>query len=320
MDRRQMLSLIAAVVVALGGLGLVAVLVLVPRGDPPAAPPEPAPPPTTTEAPRQQGVVVVKIDNERPARPQTGLAAADVVYVEPIEGGATRLVAVYSAPPDVVGPVRSVRESDVDLLAQYGQPVLAFSGAAPELRDLVEQARLVPATELETPKAFFRDRGRAKPHNLYVRPARLPEPPPTEVEQVLRFGPAPAGGEPVTEHVVRYPSATYTFRWLSEPGRWSVALDGRPMESTEAGRIAAATVVVQHVTQRPGLVAEDAAGAPSPVVETVGEGPAEILRDGARFAATWFRPSATEPTRFTTADGTPLPLAEGPVWVLLVPR
>ena len=49
-------------------------------------------------------------------------------------------------------------------------------------------------------------------------------------------------------------------------------------------------------------------------------GPATVLRDGRAFEGTWSRPSPEDGTQFTTGSGQPLPLAEGPVWVLLVPR
>ena len=76
-------------------------------------------------------VVAVKIDDTASGRPQIGLEAADVVYVEQVEAGATRLVAVFaSRQPGTVGPVRSVRNNDPELLAAYGRPALAYSGGA----------------------------------------------------------------------------------------------------------------------------------------------------------------------------------------------
>lgn len=60
-------------------------------------------------------------------------------------------------------------------------------------------------------------------------------------------------------------------------------------------------------------------GGISPVARTVGEGDAVVLRDGQRFTGRWARPTAQSPTTFHTAAGEDLPLARGPVWVLLVP-
>ena len=41
-------------------------------------------------------VLFVKIDDTPPAHPQIGLNKADVVYIEQVEGGLTRLAAVFS--------------------------------------------------------------------------------------------------------------------------------------------------------------------------------------------------------------------------------
>ena len=84
--------------------------------------------------PNNGPVLMVKIDNIGPARPATGLGSADVIYVEPMEGGLTRIAAVFSEHiPSVVGPVRSARQTDYDLLAQYGKPTFAYSGAVPQI-------------------------------------------------------------------------------------------------------------------------------------------------------------------------------------------
>ncbi|MBB4911014.1 DUF3048 domain-containing protein [Actinophytocola algeriensis] len=265
-------------------------------------------------------VLAVKIDNVPAARPQTGLGAADVVYVEPVEGGLTRLVAVFSATlPDEVGPVRSARRTDLDLLAQYGKPVLAYSGAAPELLPALRSADLVNASPAEAGSAFHRDRDRRAPHNLYVRPAELPGGATGPAEAPLLFGAAPEGGTPSAGHDVAYSAAHFGFTWSAPDGRWRVAMNGSPMTSTESGPLTAATVVVQRVVVTAGETGEDAAGSASPVAQTVGSGQSEVLRDGRVFAGTWSRPAPDAPTRFRTAAGAELPLAAGPVWVLLVP-
>ena len=88
-------------------------------------------------------VLAVKIDNIVDARPQTGLQAADLVYVIPVEGGLTRFMAVFSSHvPAVVGPVRSAREDDLNVLRQFGRPAFAWSGAAPHLVPFIERARI----------------------------------------------------------------------------------------------------------------------------------------------------------------------------------
>src|SRR5215207_11116288 len=84
--------------------------------------PAPAPPPavvfsplTGLPLPALGQVLVVKVDNTRSARPQAGVYSADVVYVEEVEGGVTRLAAVFSSTfPPSVGPIRSARTTDIE--------------------------------------------------------------------------------------------------------------------------------------------------------------------------------------------------------------
>lgn len=96
--------------------------------------------PTTTSAARAD-VLAVKIDNVAAARPPTGLEKADIVYVEQVEAGLSRILAAYSSDvPSVIGPVRSARETDLELLRQFDEPTLAYSGAQSALRPSIEAA------------------------------------------------------------------------------------------------------------------------------------------------------------------------------------
>ncbi len=317
-------AVVAGILVALNRTDEVALDA--PRSTAPTTPTPPtaSTPPTTSTpapaAPRAAPMLAVKIDNVAPARPQTGVGSADVVYVEPVEGGLTRLVAIYAGrAPAVIGPVRSARRTDIQLLAQYGRPVLAYSGAAPELLPSLRAADIVNAPPARARRAFHRNGARPAPHNLYVRPANLPRGARAPARPPLRFGAAPGGGQPATRQDVAFRAAHYTFTWSARTHRWLVSLDGRPLISTESGRVSAATVVIQRVELIARERIEDARGAVSPVARTVGGGRAFVLRDGRRFTGTWSRPGPRAPTRFHTATGIDLPLARGPVWILLVP-
>jgi hypothetical protein len=292
---------------------------------PPSAVPEPvsSPPPVSpfTGLPTDLNAPVlgVKIDNAAVARPQSGLELADVVYVEPVEGGLSRLLAVYqSRVPPVVGPIRSSRASDLQLLANFGRPALAFSGAAAEVGALVARAPVLDVSALTRPGDYHRDRRRSMPHNLYgdANLLRQGGAPPRDIG--FRFGPPPFGGRPVPETEVRYPAATIGVQWAPADARWVISMDGTPLASASGPRPSAATVVLQRVSVRATEV-RDATGAPSPFAATVGSGEAVVLRDGLVFAGNWSRPAPDAITTFTLPDGSPLTFAPGPVWVVLVP-
>jgi hypothetical protein len=324
-DRGSESTRAIATVIALVVAVVLGVVVWSSRGSPPA--PAAAPTVSPVAAPAAHvspltgepggagsAVLAVKIDNSPQGRPWTGVDAADVVYVEPVEGGVTRLLAVFASHlPPSVGPVRSFRESDIDLLAAYGRPALAFSGNAPELDRLVASGPVVPVSPAQAAGAYRRGRGEA-PHNLYGDPTTLVAAArgvtaPRDVG--FRFGAAPTGGVPAADDTETVGSTA--VRLHAAGGRYTVAFGGAPAVTADGP----ATVVVQRVPVRTSAV-HDVVGAPSPTAVTVGQGPVDVLRDGRRWSGTWARAAPADPTTFTGADGRPMTFAPGPVWVLLV--
>ncbi|WP_235968569.1 DUF3048 domain-containing protein [Streptomyces mesophilus] len=288
------------------------------REPPTSAPESSAPPEPRPRTVRRPTVLAVKIDNVRPARPHTGLREAAVIHVERVEAGLTRLLAVYTGGrlPQAVGPVRSARETDLELLRQYGKPVLAFSGAQGKLLPLLDKAELYPRSPAEAPGAYYRSSSRPIPHNLYLRPSRLDPAPDKEAQPTdlgLRFGAAPPGGRATGEHSVRYPAARYAFTWSAARDRWRVSMDGTRSNLTPS------TVVVQYGVIRDSRF-RDRWGNVSPYTETVGRGDALVLRGGRAYEGRWSRESAEEATVYTDADGEPLLFADGQVWVVHVGR
>lgn len=265
-------------------------------------------------------VLAVKIDNIVYARPQTGIADADIVYVLPVEGGLTRFLAVFSSHfPPVIGPVRSAREDDLELLRQFGRPAFAYSGAQPQLLPVVEHSRIVDLYS-GVAGGYYRDSRRIAPYNLYARTQTLlgEAKGASKARDIgFRFGPPPAGGRPDPAQKVAYPAASYGFTWSPSAHRWLVSMDGRKAMTSAGIRMSAATVVIQHTTVRTSRFIEWGRRRP-PYAETTGSGSATVLRDGKAYQAHWSRPRADGGTTFTLPDGQPMPFAPGPVWILLV--
>ncbi|WP_202538194.1 MULTISPECIES: DUF3048 domain-containing protein [unclassified Streptomyces] len=266
-------------------------------------------------------LLAVKIDNVGAARPQTGVEDADIVYAEQVEGGLSRLMAVFGTRvPDVVGPVRSARETDLELLRQFDRPTLAYSGAQGRLQPLIDAAPLRAAPQGKEGGAYFRGGGKPAPHNLYLRPEKLGRTTSgagAGAAAGFRFAArAPAGGRPETERTVRFPSARFTFNWSAGKGRWLVSMDGRAATTAGGTRLAAPTVVVQYVDVEPSRF-HDKLGNASPLSRTVGSGRAVVLRDGRAYDARWERRAPQDGTEFTAAKGgSPLAFAPGQVWVV----
>ncbi len=337
-NRRR--TVVAAASSGVAAAGLAAGLLLIPGQTPapPARPaadtprpasaaPAPAPArllsPFTGEPVRSLApVLAVKIDNIVLARPQTGLTKADIVYVLPVEGGLSRFMAIFSSHfPRVIGPVRSARQDDLQLLRQFGRPAFAYSGAQPQLLKLVERARIA---DLYAGLAggYYRDNSRIAPYNLYARTRRLlaeARGASTAHGIGFRFGPAPPGGRARASASVSYPAASFTFTWSHARGRWLVRMDGHRAASTEGPQLSAATVVIQRTTVATSPFREWP-GIRPPFAESTGSGTALVLRDGRAYHARWIRPHPRDGTTFTADSGQPMTFARGPVWIVLVQR
>ena len=121
--------------------------------------------------------VACKIDNVEAARPQFNLNKADIVFVEMVEFGLTRLVAVWqSQPVDQAGPVRSVRPMDADITAPLAG-IFCFSGGQLPFVKAVEKTGQYMASETteqaDDKGSFSRLSSRGAPHNVMVDVALL---------------------------------------------------------------------------------------------------------------------------------------------------
>ena len=289
--------------------------------------PTPTPTPTSLLAGRvglvDGRVLAVKIDNTANAHPQVGLAMADVVYIEQVEGGVTRLVAIFaSQQPKEVGPVRSARITDIDLLRQYGTVALAYSGSNNGVASNLKRAKLKLLSNDVDHRGFRRSGSRPAPYNVIGDPRELLKRAGGGVsapKQVgYEFGPLPSGGRPAKSVLMRYPMATVGAVWSADRKRWLLSMDGRSDMAAEGGQLGAATFIVQYAKVTASRFV-DVNGVATPRTDTVGFGPALIFREGQVFNAKWRRPKATAPTEYTIGGHT-ASFAPGTVWVALIAR
>ena len=269
-------------------------------------------------------VLAIKIDNTRAAQPHAGLQAADLVYVQEVEWNLTRLLAIYnSSLPDVIGPVRSARISDLDILAPFGMVAFSNSGMQSKLRRVIANANLYDVSAEKIYQAFRDDPGRPSPVNHMADPvALLAAAPDAELARDIGFvfsQEPPAGGKPATSVTATWPASEVSFTWDAAEGNYIVSLNGEESRSSEGGPQRAATVVIQSVEQTDSGYG-DRYGGRTPFIQTVGTGTAIVLRDGQVWNVTWERPSLEEGTRFLLADGSPMPFAIGQEWIVLLDK
>ena len=133
--------------------------------------------PTSKRLP-QRRAMIVKVDNTPDAEPQVGLGSADLVIEELVEGGFTRLAAFfYSSLPETVGPVRSVRTSDVGFVLPANALLVASGGAPQPLRRLQKAGIHAGFAGVHTGfpnilPGFFRASDRVAVHDLLLLPVQ----------------------------------------------------------------------------------------------------------------------------------------------------
>ncbi len=278
--------------------------------------------PLTGGLPNTHPVIAVKIDNTYFGVRQFGVADADVVFVEQVEGGLTRLIAVFHTTlPDEVGPVRSVRSTDAQLLPVFGRPALVFAGGAGGPMAALRATSVVDTSALTG--AYFRSPVAHGTYNLHadlekiaatatgLSPARYVGFDFAATSPLVAAGPAVA-----TIHLVMQAGGVdFSFR----SGRFVRTRGGNEVFDYQGRPEQADNVLVQHVVDEPdGTV--DSVGSPSYLSRTVGSGTVTLFRDGHAIPGTWKRAAPTDPFSYADAAGSPLPFKPGVTWIALAPQ
>ncbi|CAB4768046.1 unannotated protein [freshwater metagenome] len=270
-------------------------------------------------------VLAVKIDDTNSAHPQIGLELADIVYIEQVEGGLTRLAAIFSSQiPTRVGPVRSARISDIEILSQFGHIAFAYSGAQKKLLPVISAANLQDlGAQRESSTIYTTDPLRTPPYAMVLRADLLMN----KVQENgytidsaksvgWKFGQAPEGGKLTESVTLHWPAARYVATWSATELRWLLQHNSTP-DAAESGKILGPTTLVIQLVSITNSIYHDKVGGITPYSQTVGSGRGYILRDGKSYAAQWSRISPESGTVWTKVDGSEINFAPGQVWVAL---
>ena len=265
-------------------------------------------------------VVMVKYGNSRPDRPHYNLNQADLFYVEEVEWGLTRIAAMFNSKfPSVVGPTRSARISDLELLEQFETPGLAYSGANDVLLKAIRKSQSISLSPSDRSSFYYRNLSKAAPHNQLLRLSTMmaKETKVGAVKDVgLTFNATPAtGGTKTTSFQASWSSARVSGTWTGK--NWIVSFDGSlHRDAVNKGFLTPKTVVMQYV-ERKETKFGDKFGGKTPLLKSVGAGRAIVLRNGQSFDGTWSRPTNTSGTTFLFA-GAQIPFDVGQVMIVLV--
>ena len=273
-------------------------------------------------------VLVVKIDDTRAAHPQAGLEDADLVYIEQVEGGLTRIAAVFSSKiPAVIGPVRSARISDIEILEQFGRVAFAYSGAQKKLLPVIAAANLENlGAQRQSREIYSNDPLRSAPTAMMLQAQALMQ---KVKEQQLpvsisksagwNFSESFDTGTAIVSAKVSWPANSYDAVWSSTEKRWLLSHGGVANLAANGTHLGASTFVIQIVSITPSEYG-DKFGGVTPFTATVGSGRGYILRDGKYIAALWDRATPDVGTSWKTTSGEEIPFAPGQIWIALTDK
>jgi hypothetical protein len=262
-------------------------------------------------------VYVVKIDNTASSAPQVGLSSADMIVEELVEGGLTRLAVFYDSHiPSLVGPVRSMRASDVGIVKPAAATLVA-SGAARRTLRVLQNHHV--STMTEGSPGFFRDNSRAAPYNLFMKLTELAGHPGSRwkppAAPYLQFG---SDAQPPRSFAVKSMAVTFSG---SHTTNWSYNGKGwvRPGSYAQSGEDFVADNVLLLRVRIGDAGYLDPAGNPVPETEFFGKGPAILVHGGSGVKCTWRKPDKAGELRLSTKNGKRLTVPAGHTWIELVP-
>jgi hypothetical protein len=275
-------------------------------------------------------VISVKIENSPDARPQQGLDEADIVFEQLVEGGITRLMALYhSQIPTEIYPIRSARPMDGPIVAAFGGVFVCSGGQWPMLNrvtDLGVQLLSMDGGD----DGFWRLSSRYAPHNVagdvqefldQAAPGHTTPP-----AQMFNYADTPDsnsatvfGVPAVGLDIAMSGSFHPNWKWDATTGTWLRFEWGDPFLNTDGWQLHATNVIAISVeVNTTGYV--DPAGTRVPETIVVGEGTGVLMVDGHSIPITWEKPNELTQFIFRDAAGNPIDLTPGNTWIELVPR
>ncbi len=280
----------------------------------------------------------VRLPNDPAARPQHGLAKADLVFEMIVEGGITRYAAIYhSQNPAAVGPVRSYRFSDLHL-TQLLKGALVASGATNEETDAVTRSvnagNMLSIDQVRQGAPYYRVGGRPAPNNLFanLEVARqtlnqigggTPVDVPTlrflaSVEHDPTAG-GFTGSVPATTVTIPFQVAPATFSWDEGSKGYRRAQAGvRTVDPDGAVPVLARNVIAIHTNIWLTNVVQDIYGSLGLDYRMTGGGKVSVFRDGRRQDGTWKRDNPLDQFTFFDQQGNEISLSPGQSWIHFV--
>lgn len=277
--------------------------------------------PVSDEAAAARPAMVVKIDNNNRARPQSGLNEADIVFEEIVESSTRFAIVLHSQGSDPVGPIRSGRTQDINLLSSLNHPLFVWSGGNNAVTKAIRASDLVElsanSNEVFRAGDFFRNPSHSAPHNLYANTtglwtlAPIGAGPPEQQFEYLADG-ATADGEPALGADGNMDGLDITWRYDAASGVYLRTSAEVPHLDAETGQVNTHNVIILTVEYK-----QSPADPNSPEAQTIGTGQVIVLTGGVVVRGTWTRADLHAPFVITDTSGKPILLTPGRTWIEL---
>ena len=266
--------------------------------------------------------LAAKIDNHKEARPQVGLERTDIVFEELVEGGLTRYVAIWQSDvPDEIGPVRSIRPMDPDIVSAFGG-IICYSGGQQRFVALMQAAPVFNAIhgQKATSETFYRTTTKKAPHNVLVKASIVVGEHPDLPAPAQQFAfsldaassTAAKDGTPTSALNLVFSQASQpSWTWDAARGQFLRAQLGVADLDSNGNQLGATNVIVIRV----GI--DTSLGVPK--TQLLSSGEAWVSSGGMSVHATWSKDEPTSAISLTDDQGVTIRLAPGNSWIELVP-
>ncbi|MBC7443337.1 MAG: DUF3048 domain-containing protein [Ramlibacter sp.] len=266
--------------------------------------------------------LAAKIDNHEAARPQVALERTDIVFEELVEGGLTRYVALWQSDvPELVGPVRSIRPMDPDIIAPFGG-IVAYSGGQQQFVDLMEATDVINVShDRDDTGVFYRDDARDAPHNVILKAKEVVDRNDTVAPPRQQFAyaatvsgsSAAVDGAPVSAINSRFSDQRWPgWTWDAASTTYLRSQEGAPDLDGSGAQLRATNVLILRV-----VIDETSTNVPKTTL--IGSGEAWVSAGGKSLHATWSKSGQDAPIRLVDDNGVTVRLAAGNTWIELVP-
>lgn len=274
--------------------------------------------------------IAFMIDNMKEARPSSGLPEASIVWETLVEGGVTRLLAVFTTNSETkIGPVRSAREYYLPWVSELGA-IYAHSGGSSAALAMLSAGvpNINDANEFFNGAYFKRSVAVSPPHNLFSSTSNLRELATNKnwisaatITPWSSNVTTPANTEAATNITINFSSnIAYRAQWRYDTDKkvymrsqgGAVAVDRESRQQLFAKNV---VVLLANVTPAPRPGVPDAV-----TVKTIGQGDALLFRDGKVVKGKWSKADVANRTMLTNVDNTPLAITPGNVWIEVVPK